>query len=118
MNASRNNAGTTRGRPFPAGNSGRPRGARHKVTRAVEELLEGQHQAITQKAIDKALEGDGVALRLCLDRIAPPRKDAPVQSSFRLSVRPKRRCMRLLLCWRPWLPVRSHRMKRLASWRC
>jgi tellurite resistance protein len=33
---------------------------------------------LTQKAIDKALEGDGVALRLCLDRIAPARKDAPV----------------------------------------
>ena len=25
-----------------------------------------------------ALGGDGPALRLCLDRIAPPRKDAPV----------------------------------------
>jgi hypothetical protein len=45
---------------------------------AVEALLEGQHQALTQKAIDLALAGDGPALRLCLDRIAPPRKDAPV----------------------------------------
>jgi tellurite resistance protein len=33
---------------------------------------------LTRKAIDKALEGDGAALRLCLDRLAPPRKDAPV----------------------------------------
>jgi len=41
-------------------------------------LLEGQHEALTQAAINKALEGDGVALRLCLDRLAPPRKDAPV----------------------------------------
>jgi hypothetical protein len=53
-------------------------GSRHKVTRAVETLLEGQHEALTQKAIEKALEGDVVALRLCLDRIAPPRKDAPI----------------------------------------
>lgn len=74
----RKNAGRTRGRPFAAGNPGRPLGARHKVTRAVEELLEGQHEALTQAAISKALEGDGVALRLCLDRIAPPRKDAPI----------------------------------------
>ncbi|WP_425084022.1 DUF5681 domain-containing protein [Ruegeria profundi] len=63
---------------FAVGNSGRPRGARHKVTRAVEELLEGQSEAITQKAVEMALEGDSTALRLCLERIAPTRKDAPV----------------------------------------
>ena len=74
----RKNARTTRGRPFQPGNPGRPVGARHRVTRAVEELLEGQHEKLTQRAIDKALEGDTVALRLCLDRIAPARKDAPV----------------------------------------
>ncbi len=45
---------------------------------AVEALLEGEHEALTRKAIDKALEGDTVALRLCLDRIAPARKDSPV----------------------------------------
>jgi hypothetical protein len=44
----------------------------------MEELLEGQHVALTQVAIDKALEGDVVALRLCLDRLAPPRRDAPI----------------------------------------
>lgn len=66
-------------KPGISGNpAGKPAGARHKVTRAVEALLEGQHAALTQKAIDKALEGDGMALRLCLDRIAPPRKDSPV----------------------------------------
>lgn len=58
--------------------SGKPLGARHKVTRAVEALLEGQHAALTQKAIDLALTGDGPALRLCLDRIAPARKDSPI----------------------------------------
>lgn len=71
-----------RGKPFAPGQSGnpagRPKGARHRVTLAVEALLEGQHEALTQAAIDKALEGDTVALRLCLDRIAPPRKDQPI----------------------------------------
>ncbi len=68
----------TRGRPFELGNPGRPRGARHRTTLAIEALLEGQHEALTKAAIDKALEGDTVALRLCLDRIAPARKDAPI----------------------------------------
>jgi hypothetical protein len=33
---------------------------------------------LTRKAIDKALEGDTVALRLCLERIIPPCKDRPI----------------------------------------
>lgn len=65
---------------FVEGNSlgGKPKGARHRTTLAIEALLEGQHEALTQKAISMALAGDTVALRLCLDRIAPPRKDAPI----------------------------------------
>ena len=63
---------------FTKGNPGRPMGARHVATRAVEVLLEGQGESLTQKAIDLALEGDTTALRLCLERIAPPRKDSPV----------------------------------------
>ncbi|MXO85246.1 hypothetical protein GRI38_04310 [Altererythrobacter aurantiacus] len=41
-------------------------------------MLEGEHEQLTRAAISKALEGDTAALRLCLDRIAPPRKDSPV----------------------------------------
>jgi hypothetical protein len=78
MTEPRKNARKTPGKPFAPGNPGRPRGARHKVTLAVEALLEGQHAALTQVAIEKALEGDAVALRLCLDRIAPARRDAPI----------------------------------------
>ena len=66
-------------KPGVSGNpSGKPAGARHKTTRAIEALLDGEHEALTRKAIEKALEGDMVALRLCLDRVAPPRKDAPI----------------------------------------
>jgi hypothetical protein len=64
---------------FTAGNAGRPKGARNKATQAVLALLEGEGEALTRKAIEMALAGDGVALRLCLDRIAPSRKDSPVQ---------------------------------------
>ncbi|MCL6286020.1 hypothetical protein M3P21_21115 [Ruegeria sp. 2012CJ41-6] len=82
----RNNGSNTEARnpdgTFKPGNPGRPRGARHKTTRAIEALLEGEGEALAQKAIDLALEGDMAALRLCIERIAPARKDAPV--SFNL----------------------------------
>jgi hypothetical protein len=46
-----------RGRPFEEGNPGgpgRPNGSRNKATLAVQELLDGQAEAITQKAVDLA----------------------------------------------------------------
>jgi hypothetical protein len=58
--------------------NGRPKGSRNAATLAVEVLLDGQAQALTQKAIEMALAGDPVALRLCLERIYPARKDRPV----------------------------------------
>ena len=64
---------------FAAGNAGRPLGARNRTTMAVLELLEGQAEALTRRAVELALGGDTTALRLCLDRLAPPRKDNPVQ---------------------------------------
>jgi hypothetical protein len=64
---------------FANGNAGRPKGARNRATQAVLALLEGEGEALTRKAIEMALAGDGVALRLCLDRIAPSRKDSPVE---------------------------------------
>lgn len=76
------NSGGKQGGRFQPGQSGNPAGktpgTRHRATRAIEALLEGQHAALTQAAINKALEGDTTALRLCLDRLAPPRKDSPV----------------------------------------
>jgi len=64
---------------FAPGNPGRPRGARHKTTLAVEDLLDGEAVGLTRKAVEMALGGDTAALRLCLERIAPPRKDVPVR---------------------------------------
>jgi hypothetical protein len=62
--------------------AGRPRGARNSATLACETLLEGQAEALTQKAVDMALAGDTVALKLCLERIYPARKDRPVEFSL------------------------------------
>lgn len=58
--------------------SGRPPGARNKTTLAVEALLDGEAEVLTRKAIELAKAGDLVALRLCLDRVCPPRRDRPV----------------------------------------
>ena len=71
-----------RGRPFPKGRSGNPRGrplgARNAATRLAEQLLDGEAAAITRKAIELAKSGDRLALRLCMDRIVPPRRDRSV----------------------------------------
>ena len=58
--------------------AGRPAGSRNSATLACESLLEGQAEALTQKAVDMALAGDTVALKICIDRFFPPRKDRPV----------------------------------------
>jgi hypothetical protein len=63
---------------FARGNKmgGSKAGSRHRVTKAIEALLEGDAEGLTRKVVEMALEGDTVALRLCLDRLAPPRKDS------------------------------------------
>ena len=58
--------------------AGRPRGSRNAATLAVEAMLDGEAAVLTRKAIELALAGDVVALRICLDRIYPARKDRPV----------------------------------------
>jgi hypothetical protein len=68
----------TRGRPFERGNPGRVLGSRNRATIAAAALLDGDAEALTRKAIELGLEGDTVALRLCLERLVPPRKDSPV----------------------------------------
>ena len=72
-----------RGRPFKKGTSGnpkgRPPGSRNKATLACQELLDGEAEALTRKAVDMALGGDIQALRLCLDRLIPPRKDRTIK---------------------------------------
>jgi uncharacterized protein DUF5681 len=71
-----------RGKPFQPGQSGnpdgRPRGSRNRTTMAVEALLDGDAKSLTEKAITLAKAGDLQALRICMERIVPPRRDRPV----------------------------------------
>src|SRR3954466_3561851 len=75
-------AGEQRGRPFKPGQSGnpsgRPHGARNRTTLALEELFDGEAELLTRKVIELAKGGEMAALRLCMDRLCPPRRDRPV----------------------------------------
>jgi hypothetical protein len=79
-------ASKQRGRPFPKGRSGNPRGrppgARNSATVFAEQILENEAPTLIRKALQKAKQGNMPALRLCLDRILPPRKTRAVTISL------------------------------------
>jgi hypothetical protein len=54
---------------------GRPLGSRNRASLLMEDLLDGRAKALTEKAIKMALAGDVFALRLCLDRMMPVRRE-------------------------------------------
>jgi hypothetical protein len=70
------------GGQFAPGCSGNPAGkkpgTRHKATQAALELLSGEAEGLTRKAVEMALAGELTALRLCLERLVPPCREAPV----------------------------------------
>lgn len=75
--------------PGVCGNpQGRPRGSRNRASILVEDLLGVRAQALAEKAIEIALGGDVLALRLCLERLLPARREGQMVSSYR---RPRRR---------------------------
>ena len=76
MTDNRKNGRNAAGR-FAPGNPGKPTGSRHRATMAALALLDGEAETLTRQAVTMALAGDVAALRLCLERIAPPRKDVP-----------------------------------------
>jgi Family of unknown function (DUF5681) len=72
-----------RGRPWPKGRSGnphgRPTGSRNRATLIAEALLDGEAEQLTRTAIKLAHGGDVTALRLCLERLIPPRRERTVR---------------------------------------
>ena len=80
-------AGPKQGSRWQRGQSGNPagrrRGTKNKITLAAEALLDGEAEALTRKAVELALAGDVAALRLCMDRIVPPRRDRYVRFELR-----------------------------------
>jgi hypothetical protein len=73
------------GKPFVPGNQhgkGRPAGSRNNATIMMQALLDDDGDAILSKAIELAKNGDQTALRLCMDRLLPPRRERLVQLSL------------------------------------
>ena len=74
--------GKQRGKPFEKGRSGnpngRPEGSRNKATILAQALFDGQAEELIQKCVQMALDGDSTAMRLCIERLVPSRKDRPV----------------------------------------
>lgn len=64
---------------FGAGNPGKPRGSRHKLTVLAEQLMAADAEAIIRKVIEMAKAGDLGACKLVLDRILPAPKSRPVE---------------------------------------
>lgn len=59
------------------GQSGNPAG-RKPGSEVVRQLLEPHRADLVQKAVSLALAGDSTALRICIDRLAPPpRAESP-----------------------------------------
>lgn len=63
----------------PGNRGGRPKGARNKTTLACLDLLDGEGEAVTRVAIERAKAGDPVALRLVVDRILPRTRGRAVE---------------------------------------
>lgn len=59
---------------------GRPFGSRNKTTLAALALIEDEGEKLTRKAVELALNGDLQALKLCMERLAPPAKERPLEA--------------------------------------
>jgi hypothetical protein len=73
MTGAPDNNGENTGK-FQKGNRGRPRGAKNKLGRLTHKLLAQNAEALMQKCIELALNGDVKALALCLERCHPARR--------------------------------------------
>ena len=67
--------------PFQPGQSGNPAGrqlgSRNKRTILVDKIFDDRAGGLATAAIDLAQAGDPAALRVCMDRVAPPLRNRP-----------------------------------------
>ena len=71
-----------RGRPFQPGNKygrGRPRGSRNKVARVCQDTLDSHAENLIKKCVLQALQGNTTAMRLCIERLMPARRQRTLQ---------------------------------------
>jgi hypothetical protein len=53
--------------------AGRPKGSRNRTTALCADLLSDHAESVMEQCITMAKQGDGVALKLCVDRLIPAR---------------------------------------------
>lgn len=67
-------------KPGQSGNpGGKPHGCRHKATRLADALIGDEGERLVRGVVARALAGNVVCLRLCLERLSPPLRDRPVE---------------------------------------
>jgi Family of unknown function (DUF5681) len=68
---------------FRKGQSGNPagrrRGSHNRKTLLMQQLFDGEGEALVRKAVEMGLAGDPTALRLCVERLVAPRRDRVVE---------------------------------------
>ena len=65
--------------PGQSGNpAGRPVGSLNKKTLAAQAMLAERAEEIVTNLMDRAMDGHGTAMRLCMDRLAPTGRNRPV----------------------------------------
>ncbi len=57
---------------------GRPKGAKNKATRLIEELLAGEAEALTRSLIRRALAGHGTALSIIFGALLPRSRERTI----------------------------------------
>ena len=72
-----------RGRPWPKGVSGNPKGpgtgSRNRASLLLDRMAEGEAEAVLQSVLMAAKAGDMGAAKVLLDRVWPARKGRPVR---------------------------------------
>jgi len=63
----------------PLNPNGRPKGSVGKFTQLSRELMSQRGPEIVEKVIQLAMEGDTTCLKMCLDRILPPKRDVEIK---------------------------------------
>jgi len=58
--------------------AGRPRGSRNKASIRLQEMLEQSAEALFNKTVELAMDGNIAALRLCLEPLLPTHKNEPL----------------------------------------
>ena len=58
--------------------AGMPKGTRHRATMLAEKFMEDDAEDIVRAVVNAAKAGDPIAMRLCIERLAPLRKGRPV----------------------------------------